>query len=285
MDTGKGMLKAQAHRAFRSKNWRYALIVFIAVLSAAFIQTCLGFWGHDVAELPSAAYAWAGNHGAMQTPVFGLFVYFLMIPCSSAAFADRLYLDVRQKQANAIVSRASLRAYVASIAAIAFAFAFLLTFLALVISQLMTLAAFPLVAGQDSFAEFNTPASYEAVVAPAAGVDLLASLAANNRYAFNLLIAFYEALWSGIAALVSVAISLYSKRSRILVLGLPTLLLLVSSNFLPSEVNVMATYLGLSFVWGGGATLFWLIALPVLAMLAAVAAIAVALLTKRDVLL
>ena len=280
MDAGKGMLKAQAHRAFRSKNWRYALLVFVAVLSVAFIQTCLGFWGHDVAELPSAAYAWAGNHGAMQTPVFGLFVYFLMIPCSSAAFADRLYLDVRQKQANTIVSRASLRAYVASIAAIAFAFAFLLTFLALVISQLMTLAAFPLVAGQDSFAEFNTPASYEAAV-----VDLLASLAVNNRYAFNLLIALYEALWSGVSALVSVTISLYSKRSRILVLGLPTLLLLVSSNFLPSEVNVMATYLGLSFVWGGGATLFWLIALPVLAMLAAVAAIAVALLTKRDVLL
>ena len=99
------------------------------------------------------------------------------------------------------------------------------------------------------------------------------------------MIAFYEALWSGIGALVSVAISLYSKRNRILVLGLPTLLLLVSSNFLPSDVNVMATYLGLSFVWGNGATLFWLIALPVLAMLAAVAAIAAALLTKRDVLL
>ena len=129
------------------------------------------------------------------------------------------------------------------------------------------------------------PAALMAAAAPAAGVDLLASLALDNRYAFNLLIALYEALWSGIAALFSVGISLYSKRSRILVLGSPTLLLLVSSNFLPSEVNVMATYLGLSFVWGGGATLFWLIALPVLAMLAAVATIAAALLTKRDVLL
>lgn len=186
MDAGKGMLKAQAHRAFRSKNWRYALLIFVAVLSVAFIQTCLGFWGHDVTEPPSAAYAWAGNHGAMQTPVFGLFVYFLMIPCSSAAFADRLYLDVRQKQANAIVSRASLRAYVASIAAIAFTFAFLVSFLALALSQLMSLAAFPLVAGQDAFAEFNTPASYEAAMVPAAGVDPLASLALDNRYAFNL---------------------------------------------------------------------------------------------------
>lgn len=285
MDVGKGMLKAQAHRAFRSKTWRYALLIFVAVMSVAFIQTCLGFWGHDVAELPSAAYAWVGNHGAMQAPVFGLFVYFLMIPCSSAAFADRLYLDVRQKQANAIASRASLRAYIASIAATAFVLAFLVTFFALLLSQLMSLAAFPLVVGQDAFAEFNTPASYEAAMSPAAGVDLLGSLAANNRYAFNLLISLYEALWSGISALVSVTISLYSRRNRVLVLGLPTLLLLVSSNFLPSEVNVMATYLGLSFVWGGGATLFWLIALPVLAMLAAVAAIAAALLTKRDVLL
>ena len=285
MDAGKGMLKAQARRAFRSKTWRYALLVFVAVLSVAFIQTCLGFWGHDVAELPSAAYAWAGNHGAMQTPVFGLFVYFLMIPCSSAAFADRIVIDVRQKQANAIASRASLRSYIASVAATAFVLAFLVALFALVFSQLMAIAAFPLVAGQDAFAEFNTPASYDAAMTPAAGMDLLGSLALDNRYAFNLLIALYEALWSGIAALVSVAISLYSKRSRVLVLGLPTLLLLVSSNFLPSEVNVMATYLGLSFIWGSGASLFWFIALPVLAMLAAVAAIAVALLTKRDVLL
>lgn len=285
MDAGKGMLKAQAHRAFRSKTWRYALLVFVAVLSVAFIQTCLGFWGHDVAELPSAAYAWAGNHGAMQTPVFGLFVYFLMIPCSSAAFADRIFIDVRQKQANAIASRASLRSYIASVAATAFVLAFLVALFALVFSQLMAIAAFPLVAGQDAFAEFNTPASYDAAMTPAAGMDLLGSLALDNRYAFNLLIALYEALWSGIAALVSVAISLYSKRSRVLVLGLPTLLLLVSSNFLPSEVNVMATYLGLSFIWGSGASLFWFIALPVLAMLAAVAAITVALLTKRDVLL
>lgn len=285
MDAGKGMLKAQAHRAFRSKTWRYALLVFVAVLSVAFIQTCLGFWGHDVAELPSAAYAWAGNHGAMQTPVFGLFVYFLMIPCSSAAFADRIFIDVRQKQANAIASRASLRSYIASVAATAFVLAFLVALFALVFSQLMAIAAFPLVAGQDAFAEFNTPASYDAAMTPAVGMDLLGSLALDNRYAFNLLIALYEALWSGIAALVSVAISLYSKRSRVLVLGLPTLLFLVSSNFLPSEVNVMATYLGLSFIWGSGASLFWLIALPVLAMLAAVAAITVALLTKRDVLL
>lgn len=285
MDAGKGMFKAQAHRAFRSKTWRYALLIFVAVLSVAFIQTCLGFWGHDVAELPSAAYAWAGNHGAMQTPVFGLFVYFLMIPCSSAAFADRIFIDVRQKQANAIASRASLRSYIASVAATAFVLAFLVALFALVFSQLMAIAAFPLVAGQDAFAEFNTPASYDAAMTPAAGMDLLGSLALDNRYAFNLLIALYEALWSGIAALVSVAISLYSKRSRVLVLGLPTLLLLVSSNFLPSEVNVMATYLGLSFIWGSGASLFWFIALPVLAMLAAVAAIAVALLTKRDVLL
>lgn len=285
MDAGKGMFKAQAYRAFRSKTWRYTLLVFVAVLSAAFIQTCLSFWGHDVAELPSAAYAWVGNHGAMQTPVFGLFVYFLMIPCSSAAFADRLYLDVKQKQANAIASRASLSAYIASIAVSAFMFAFIVTFSALALSQLMALVAFPIDAGQDSFAEFNTPASYEAAMVPAPGVDLLGPLASYNRCAFNLLIALYEALWSGIAALVSVAITLYSKRSRVLVLGLPTLLLLVFSNFLPSEVNVMATYLGLSFIWGSGASLLWLIALPAFAILAALAAIAACLLTKRDVLL
>lgn len=281
-----GIISFQLRRAWMGKKWRYALLLFMAVLAVAFIQTCLGFWGHDVAELPSAAFAWVGNHGAMQTPIFGLFVYFLMVPCSSAVFADRLFLDVRQRQANAIAVRAPQTEYVVSAAVTAFFSAFVLVFLALLVSQLLAWVAFPAAVSQDAFVDsFNTPASYEMTHSPGAKYYLLADLMEGNRALFNVLVAAYEALWSGILALVSLAISLYTKRSRIAVLGIPALALLVLSSFLPSKVNVMATYLGLSFMWGQDATLLGLIGLPLLFLAATSVAIAVALATRRDVLL
>lgn len=111
------------------------------------------------------------------------------------------------------------------------------------------------------------------------------SLGAENRPIFNLLMALYEAFWSGIMALVAFAISLYVKRSRILMLGVPTLVLLVMGNFLPSELNVMATYLGLGFTWHAGATVLGFLGLPALVFAAACVAIAAAFALRRDVLL
>lgn len=285
MGARRGIFALQCKRARRSGAWRRALLVFMAVLAAGFAQTCLHFWGHDVAELPAASFAWTGNHGAMQTPIFGLFVYFLMIPCSTAIFSDRFFRDVRQKQANALITRSSIVRYVVSTALIAFLAAFLTVFLALLFSQVLAFLVFPAHAGQDAFAEFNTPASYEMARAPGAESYLLAGLMGKDRYGYNLLIAVYEALWSGILALSSFAISLYTRRSRLLILGAPTLLLLTLSSFLPSKVNVMGTYLGLSFMWGSRGTILGLVGLPFITAAVACGAIMFALATKRDVLL
>lgn len=221
----------------------------------------------------------------MQTPIFGLFVYFLMIPCSTAIFSDRFFLDVRQKRANALITRSTIVRYVASTALVTFLAAFLTVFLALLFSQALAFLVFPAHAAQDAFAEFNTPASYEMAKAPGAGSYLLADLMAKDRYGFNLLIAVYEALWSGILALSSFVISLYTRRSRVLILGAPTLLLLTLSSFLPSKVNVMGTYLGLSFMWGSKGTMLGFVGLPFLAAALACGAITFALAAKRDVLL
>lgn len=285
METRRGILALQCMRAWRTGAWRQALLVFMTILAIGFAQTCLSFWGHDVAELPSASFAWAGNHGAMQTPLFGMFIYFLMIPCSTAIFSDRFFLDVRRKQANALITRSSTARYVASTALVAFSAAFLTVFLSLRFSQALAFLAFPAHAAQDAFTDFNTPASYEMAQAPGAESYLLAGLMAGNRLGFNLLIAAYEALWSGILALSSFAVSLYTRRSRILILGTPTLLLLALSSFLPSKVNVMCTYLGLSFMWGSKGSMLGFVGLPFLAAAFACGAIAFALVTKRDVLL
>lgn len=286
MSSDGGIFRVQARRAWQGGTWRLVLVLFMGVMALGFLQTCLGFWGHDVAELPSAAVAWMGNHAVMQTPVFGLFVYFLMIPCSSAVFADSLLLDVRAQRANALATRSSERGYVLSSAALSFACAFAVVLLALLFSQVVAYVAFPATASQDAFAYgFNTSASYsDALPAAAAGVPLV-RLAAECRLVFNLLVALYEALWSGIMALVSFAVSLYVKRSRILVLGAPTLVLLVLSNFLPPELNVMATYMGLGLTWSGGGSVWGLLGLPALVLAAACAAIAAALALRRDVLL
>lgn len=281
-----GIFAAQTSRVWRGRTWRFVLLLFMLVMAMGYVQTCLAFWGHDAAELPSAATAWIGNHAVMQTPVFGLFAYFLMVPCSSAIFADSLLLDVRSRRANALAARSSERGYVISSAALAFASAFAIVLAALLLSQALAYLAFPATASQDAFSSgFNTSASYAASEVSGADGLLLGVLRAENRPIFNLLMALYEALWSGIMALVAFAISLYVKRSRILVLGVPTLVLLVMSNFLPSELNVMATYLGLGFTWHADATVLGFLGLPALVLAAACVAIAAAFALRRDVLL
>ena len=138
-----GIFAAQTSRVWRGRTWRFVLLLFMLVMAMGYVQTCLAFWGHDAAELPSAATAWIGNHAVMQTPVFGLFAYFLMVPCSSAIFADSLLLDVRSRRANALAARSSERGYVISSAALAFASAFAIVLAALLLSQALAYLAFP----------------------------------------------------------------------------------------------------------------------------------------------
>ena len=114
------ILRVQASRAWHGRAWRYATLVGFAVVALSFAQSCLMFWGHDAAELPSAAVGWVGDEETMRTPLMGLYRTILMPILASSVFSDSLCLDIRDHVAACVSSRTSVRRYVCSTAVVAF---------------------------------------------------------------------------------------------------------------------------------------------------------------------
>lgn len=282
MSARSGVLRFQFSRMLRSKAWRYALVVGLVVSAVCFAQTCLLFWGHDIGEVPSADVAWVGNYESMQTPLFTLYLVFLMPFLSAAVFGDSFFNDVRRRFAACVVSRSSLRAYVASGAVAASVGGFLVVLVPLAVSQLLAFVAFPVAAGQDVFQLFVNTSAATADVTAWYRQTLFPGLFLNHRYLLNALFIVYDALWGGLLALASFVLSLYLRVSRLLVVGVPALALIVSTYLMPTDFNV-ARDLMLSLVMPRNPVFFALAPVAVGALL--VAAAAFALRSGRDVLL
>ncbi|RVU98501.1 hypothetical protein EII22_01460 [Coriobacteriales bacterium OH1046] len=285
MARGNDILHIRLSRVFSSKVFRVGLLVSLIIMVICFVQTCLSFWGHDVGEIPSAAVAWSGNHGSMGTSLYGMYLFFLMFPISSAAASDCFYMDKARNRSVCLAQRSGTVRYVVSGAIVSFVAAFVAVLIPLFVSQMLGFLAFPVAAGQDAFAQgFNTPASYLGGWGTAYDSMMLSSVFFNDRYLYNLMFCFYDAFWAAAMALCSYAVSLYVRKGRVLVLGCPTIVFLLFSALLPSAVNP-GTYVGLSVSWGVEGSLPFFVLSPLVVATGAVAAIALSLILKRDVLL
>lgn len=280
------ILRVQASRAWHGRTWRYATLVGFVVVALSFAQSCLMFWGHDAAELPSAAVGWVGDEETMRTPLMGLYRTILMPILASSVFSDSLCLDIRDHVAACVSSRTSVRRYVCSTAVIAFVGAVLVVLVPLVASQALALVAFPLSGGGFGFLTYaNESSSLVDQYSSLSSDGLLVGMLLNDRYLYNLVYILYDSLWAGLLALSSVAVSLYSHRSRLLVLELPALVLLVSSALVPMGWN-LCNYLApaplmiVRYLSPG-----YFVLAPVVFLVAALAAIRHALGPSRDVLL
>lgn len=276
------VIQFQFRRMLKSKAWRYAIVVGLAVVAVCFVQTCLLFWGHDVGEVPSADVAWAGNYETMQTPLICFYLIFLMPVLCAAVFGDSLFLDVKRRYACCVATRSSLGAYVLSGALAAFVGGFLVAFVPLLASQLLALVAFPASAGQDAFQLFLNTSAAEVDTTSWYRQTLFSGLFLNARYALNALFILYDALWGALLALAAFSLSLYARVSRLVVVGLPALALIVSSYLLPSGFNIAQDLL-LSLVIPRN-PVFFVLAPSALAILL-LGSIALALRSRRDVLL
>lgn len=285
MKRPNGILSLHVRRAIASRSWRYALVVSLLVVVISFVQLCLNFWGHDVADLPSASIGWVGNHGYMSTPLFGMWVFMLMFPLTASVYGDALHTHRRDGLMTVIASRTSAARYLLTGAVVAFLGAFLVAFVVLVVAQLVSLIVFPLVAGQDAFAlSFNSPASEVDPWGALRDSLLLSDLYFGNRYLYNLIFCVYDAAWAGLMALASYALSCYVKKSHVVALGMPTLVYLALSNFLPFDVSP-GSYVGLTVSWTPGGSVAFFVLAPVVILAALVVVLALPLALKRDVLL
>lgn len=281
----RGILALSLRRAWRMSAWRYAFAVSLAAMAIPFMRGCLNFWGHDVAELPSAGVAWVGNYATMRTTTFAVYIFFLMFPLSSACYSDNLFNDVRSGRATVTVPRSGLFAYVLSGAFVTFVSAFLVVLVPLLVSQLLSFAAFPAEASEDAFLTFfNDSSSYPDLWGSSFDGIPLSGLYVSHRVLYNLLRIVYDALWAGILALTSFALSLYTRRSRFVVLCAPTLMFLACSTFLPPALR-LSTYLAPPVPGIVMESMAFLVLSPIVVFCAVCMAIVWPLLRGRDVLL
>jgi hypothetical protein len=271
----------QGKRLLSRKETRIALTAVLIITTAGFIETCLHFVGFEVRALPSAAYGWAWNMDALQIQSMRVFAYFLIFIVAASVFADNLLLDSKSGVVACIASRCSAPSYVVTNALLSFLGGFFIVLLPLVLSQLLALLVFPL---EGTFAgHYNTP-----VFVYEGDSDLLfPDLYYNHPYSNNLVFALYASLWAGLMALLSCALSLVIKKHRLIILGIPTVIVLLSSFVVPAVFDralVHFYYLYPNAALGGLSPLYFALA-PHVILALSVALIVWALRIKKDVLL
>ena len=271
-----GVLRLQMRRAVESKTLPYAFLSLMALITVCFVQSCLMFWGHDVGALPSAATIWVGNGWRSNAGLMTFVTSYLLFPLSAALFADCLYEDRSRGAAYLIASRTSLWGYLLSGALCSLVIAFVMTLLALLLSQAVALMAFPATASPDAYYVM-----YDLAATSDLGFSLLegqpfSGLLFSNRYLYNLLYCVYDAAFAGAMALASYALSLFVRRNRLVVLGLPTMLLLMLSAVVPPACSVAGFLLP---QYGSAGTPEWLV-LATPALIAAVSLLVVCVSSK-----
>jgi hypothetical protein len=221
----------------------------------------LHFWGEEIGSLPAVGYGWVGNMDVMQIQTMRVFVYFLVFIIGSAVFADNFYSDLQSGILNPIITRCSKRLYFFSSFVVVFLSAFLIVFLPLLLSQLLACLIFPI----DGllFSGFNWP-SYNSSV----GFDmpLFPDLFYNMPVVQNLLFACNISFWAGTMALLAFTFSLFVRRSRLLILGIPTMLALISWFITPNNFVLFSSLYPQNSTLDKSITLFFVEPLVVLTL-------------------
>lgn len=221
-----GMLRFQMRRAMGSKILPYAFLTLLLFVTICFIQSCLMFWGHDRGELPSAATLWIGNGWRSNAKLISFMVWFILFPLTSALFSASFFEDRARSSVYLIACRGTAKSYLLAGGTCSFVMAALVTLAVFLISQALSLLAFPAISNWDSYFTMmdlapTSQSSFEMLEG-----QPFSSLIFSNRYLYNLVYCLYLAIFAGSMALVTYASSLFLCRNRLVLLGLPTMILL-----------------------------------------------------------
>jgi hypothetical protein len=284
MSTFWHLFKMQCVRLLTKGEVKYALTAMLVIVVAAFAESCALFYGADLGELPSAAYGWVGNMDNMQIQTMHVLYIYLIFLIAASIFADSFFTDLKCRVSNMIATRCSLQSYLASTALLAFLGGFFVILVPLIFSQLLALLVFPAIPEPGSFAgNINTPAYDDFLANLNTQNALFPSVYFNHPYLSNLFFIFYAALWAGIMSLMAFVVSLFTRKSRLIILGVPTLVFLLSFYILPSSY-ILPYYLYPSTLSADLLPTFVFVA-PLAVLIALVSLTAVALRRKKDVLL
>ncbi len=233
-----GIFKFQLRRAIGSGLLPYAFLSLFAMVTICFVQSCLMFWGHDRGEVPSAATLWVGNGWRSNAELMNFMVWFLLFPLTSALFAASFFEDRNNHGYYLIASRTTAKSYFLAGGTCSFGSAFLMTLAVILVSQALAFIAFPAYQNWDAyFAMLDLAPTSQSSFAMLEGQPL-STLLFSNRYLYNLVYCFYLAFFAGAMAIATYALSLFLKQNRLVLLGVPTMVLLGVSAVLPDGHNI-----------------------------------------------
>lgn len=226
-------------RAVRSKGCKRALATMSLILAVAFAESCARFWGADLAEVPSAAYAWVGNMDGMQIQATRVLYFYLILLVASLSFADSFSRDAQVGTFGYILSRCSKERFLAAASLASFVVGALVVFVPLFATQLFALLAFPLQEADNGFSGvLHSPALESHWDLMGEENALFPKLYFDHPYLSNLVFMAYAACWSGLAAQASTIVSALFRPPRLVALGAPTFVYLAMFMLLPPSLSI-----------------------------------------------
>lgn len=223
------IVRVQIRRLWAKKEFWIAFASSMVFVSIGFVELCLHFMGADRSAVPTAAAAWVANMDSLLIYSMHLYFFLFIFILSSMAFGDALYLDATSGHVQHMLSRCSVRTYVMATALVAFAAGFLVVALPLALSQALSFLVFPVSGEAWQFSgNLLSPLQDYTWIRSHAAQALFPDLLYEAPYAYNLVFIVYDSLWGGLAAVVSIAVSCCVRKSRLVVVGAPTFVFLLT---------------------------------------------------------
>jgi hypothetical protein len=230
------VFQMQFRHMFSRLEFKISLTAVLLVVAVSFIELCCHVYGLDRSQLYSAAYGWIGHPDFLNINIMQMFFVLFIFYIGSMAFSDSQFVDSRIRARDMIVTRCSRRSYILSGAAVSFLGAFLVIFVPFILSQLLSYVIFPVhgtVTGvfsdipSSGLTAGRSPWKYERFY------SLFTSLLDNHPLVYNLISIFYMSACAGALAVISFSTAFFIRRGRLLVIGIPAILVLIGDTLLP----------------------------------------------------
>ncbi len=197
----KSVFGMEFRHMLRRSQTRFAMTFMLLIVIISFLENCFAYMGVDVTSTISAATAFMGQVGGSNLTAM-LFYNFFIFFIGCMMFSDNFFTERNNKLINSIVTRSSKSRYLIANATVSFIGAFLVIFIGLIISQLLSLAVFP----TESTVAMKNLATYHPLSEDLGGV--FPGLLFNSPYLVNIIFSLYAAVWAGIMGLLSFVVSL-----------------------------------------------------------------------------
>lgn len=218
MKTNNGMFQMQLSRMVTRSQFKIAWVLSFAFIAVAFAEECFSLWGTDRSVLYSASSGWIGNASVLMGNVMQVFYFFAIFMIAALPFSDSFLEDRKNHSLAPVLTRGTWNSYWRSGILLTFLGGFLVIFIPLLVSQLLSFLLFPVSGGKmtSDWGGWSISSTLsEGYVFP--------YLAFHHPYLHNILFVFYSSFLAGLTAVGSYLLSLLGVHKKLLVLGLPTI--------------------------------------------------------------